>query len=309
MEHQEHLVLFSGRTEGLFAEESVWNRSYSMQTRHFHSELELYFLIEGERYYFVDQNTYHLGPHTGILIGKNRIHKTSAWREKPEHRRFLLEYSRIPYESLLKSLGYPDFEQFGNTLSGPVEFEEEAWTKVMSFITDLEDMMRSGRERSSVVLKGMELLDYYAVYAGSRRKESEDRTQVEQSGERTERIHQIIDEIAQYLQQHYSENIRLDDLADQFYISRSRMTHMFKQITGFTVMEYLAFVRIREAEKKLRGTTASVTEISGETGFGNVTYFERVFRGTTGLSPLQYRKKHGRKKEEDRTAGRTNSAQ
>ena len=101
MENQGRIILFSGKTEGLSAEEAGWNSSFSMQTRHFHSELELYILMEGERYYFVDQNTYHLVPHTGILIGRNRIHKTSVCPENPAHRRFLLEYSPNPYDMLL----------------------------------------------------------------------------------------------------------------------------------------------------------------------------------------------------------------
>lgn len=67
---------------------------------------------------------------------------------------------------------------------------------------------------------------------------------------------------------------------------------MFKQITGFTVVEYLSFVRVRKAEGLLCETDLSITEIAGETGVGNVTYFERVFRTATGLAPLQYRKKN-----------------
>ena len=292
MENQGRIILFSGKTEGLSAEEAGWNSSFSMQTRHFHSELELYLLMEGERYYFVDQNTYHLVPHTGILIGINRIHKTSVCPENPAHRRFLLEYSPNPYDMLLKGLHYPDFEGFGSEFAGPVCFEQDEWERVCLLITELKEKMTAGEARSSVVLKGMELLDFYAICARRRKMENSGKPQGLVPGKETERIHQVIDEIAQYLQQHCSESIRLDELSVKFYISRSRMTYMFKQITGFTVVEYLSFVRVRKAEGLLCETDLSITEIAGETGFGNVTYFERVFRTATGLAPLQYRKKN-----------------
>ena len=152
--------------------------------------------------------------------------------------------------------------------------------------------MTAGEARSSVVLKGMELLDFYAICARRRKMENSGKPQGLVPGKETERIHQVIDEIAQYLQQHCSESIRLDELSVKFYISRSRMTYMFKQITGFTVVEYLSFVRVRRAERLLCETDLPITEIAGETGFGNVTYFERVFRTATGLAPLQYRKKN-----------------
>ncbi|MGO5210261.1 helix-turn-helix domain-containing protein, partial [Bacillota bacterium LCP21S3_D8] len=145
---------------------------------------------------------------------------------------------------------------------------------------------------SSLNMKGMELLDFYAICARRRKMENSGKPQGLVPGKETERIHQVIDEIAQYLQQHCSESIRLDELSARFYISRSRMTYMFKQITGFTVVEYLSFVRVRRAEGLLCETDLSITEIAGETGFGNVTYFERVFRTATGLAPLQYRKKN-----------------
>ena len=144
MENQGRIIVFSGKTEGLSAEEAGWNSSFSMQTRHFHSELELYFLMEGERYYFVDQNTYHLVPHTGILIGRNRIHKTSVCPENPAHRRFLLEYSQNPYDMLLKGLHYPGFEGFGSEFSGPVCFRQDEWERVCLLITELKEKMTAG---------------------------------------------------------------------------------------------------------------------------------------------------------------------
>lgn len=93
-----------------------------------------------------------------------------------------------------------------------------------------------------------------------------------------------------YLNDHYREDITLDDLAEKFYISRSYLTRIFKETTGITVVQYLTVVRIRQAARLLRETDSPITEIADLCGFGNVTYFEKVFNRIRGMTPRQYRK-------------------
>ena len=93
-----------------------------------------------------------------------------------------------------------------------------------------------------------------------------------------------------YLNDYYREDITLDDLAEKFYISRSYLTRIFKETTGITVVQYLTVVRIRQAARLLRETDSPITEIADLCGFGNVTYFEKVFNRIRGMTPRQYRK-------------------
>ena len=96
--------------------------------------------------------------------------------------------------------------------------------------------------------------------------------------------------VALYLQNHLAESCSLDELSAHFFISRSRLTRMFKSVTGFTVNEYLTVYRVRSAKTLLDKTDLSITEISLRAGFGNITYFERVFKRLTGMTPMQYKK-------------------
>lgn len=73
-------------------------------------------------------------------------------------------------------------------------------------------------------------------------------------------------------------------------MSRSYLSRIFRKVTGFSVVEYLNFVRVRKAQELLKGSRMRITEISESTGFGNITYFERVFRSLSGQSPAQYRR-------------------
>jgi YesN/AraC family two-component response regulator len=70
-----------------------------------------------------------------------------------------------------------------------------------------------------------------------------------------------------------------------YYLSR-----FFKEATGFTFVEYLNSVRIKEAKRLLERSSMKVKLISRKVGFGSVTHFGRVFKLVTGHTPLYYRK-------------------
>ena len=103
-------------------------------------------------------------------------------------------------------------------------------------------------------------------------------------------MQKTIQDVSIYLQEHYTENLTLDNMAKQFHISKSSLTTNFKKMTGLTIKEYVRLYRIRKARQLLLKTNLSITEIALQTGFGNVTYFERVFKTFYEMSPLRFRK-------------------
>ena len=102
-------------------------------------------------------------------------------------------------------------------------------------------------------------------------------------------IYRSVHEVTAYLNDHYREDLTLEDLAEKFFISRFYLTRIFKETTGITVVQYLTVVRIRQAARLLRETDSPITEIADLCGFGNVTYFEKVFHRIRGMTPRQYR--------------------
>ena len=98
-------------------------------------------------------------------------------------------------------------------------------------------------------------------------------------------------EIIQYIMEHYSEVYGLEDLAGIFYMD-------FKEVTNFTVNEFINCQRIGHARDMLLDESLSMEEISQKLGYERLSYFDRVFKKYVGMSPLQYRKSK-RKKNED----------
>jgi YesN/AraC family two-component response regulator len=100
-----------------------------------------------------------------------------------------------------------------------------------------------------------------------------------------------ISPILNYIQDHISEPLSLDELSSQFFINKFHMCHLFKAATGFSVMEYIIHCRILKARKLLRHG-ARVQEAGESVGFQNNAHFIRTFRKLTGTSPKRYAKEY-----------------
>jgi two-component system response regulator YesN len=95
-----------------------------------------------------------------------------------------------------------------------------------------------------------------------------------------------------FLEEQYPDPaLALSTIADHVYVSSCYLSHLFKQVTGSTVTEYLNKVRIRAAQKLLKQTQLKIYEIAEQVGFNDSHYFSIVFKKLTGVSALEYRDK------------------
>ena len=86
------------------------------------------------------------------------------------------------------------------------------------------------------------------------------------------------------------QNISLDELASRFFLSKYYICRVFKEITGYTVSEYINIHRVQNAKRYLEETDYSVAEISDLVGYGSMTHFEKTFKTYMTIPPLKYRK-------------------
>ena len=106
----------------------------------------------------------------------------------------------------------------------------------------------------------------------------------------TEKAPQNTLSVHQYLTEHYTEKITLDNLCFLFGTNKTTLCRDFKSEYGKTVLTFINDMRIKEAKTMLRKKNASVTEISEKLGFESIHYFCRLFKQSTGQSPTQYAK-------------------
>lgn len=97
--------------------------------------------------------------------------------------------------------------------------------------------------------------------------------------------------VKRYIDEHFSENITLDVLADNSHINKYYLSHAFAQEYGIAPINYLIARRITESKYFLLNTDHSLSKISALLGFSSPSYFAQVFHKAEGVSPSVYRKK------------------
>ena len=95
-----------------------------------------------------------------------------------------------------------------------------------------------------------------------------------------------------YLYRHYTEPVRLTDIADLLHLHRSVVSKLFRDATGKTFRDCLIDLRLAAACRMLTGTAMSVTDICYASGFETYSHFMRTFRAHFGISPLTFRREH-----------------
>lgn len=116
----------------------------------------------------------------------------------------------------------------------------------------------------------------------------------EQSGE-PERIAKdkaCFDSVIRFMKEHYTQEIKLDELAAMTFLSRNYFCSVFKECTGLTVMEYVQNLRVEEACRLLNDDTLKIIDIAEKVGYRDLKFFNKIFKKITGKTPREYRSAH-----------------
>ncbi len=294
-------LVFEKRIPGLRVSEAVRHHRFIMRSRHVHETIELHFNLEGQRLMFVDRETYSLSPHSAIVVNHNLIHRTStAPGFPPDHHNFILQLDRSCFDQILRVAGLRGFDDFGERFNGVATFDDSEWQLILSVISEFKAMCEEDKMGAAVSMEDahaflyLQALELVSIFAKARRRLLHTELEANQKAvpETVVKtgVHQKVHEVALYLQTHIHESVSLEELAQRFFMSRSYLTRSFRNITGFSVVEYMTYIRIQKAQQLLLESDRSITEIADLCGFGNITYFEKVFKEATGQTPVQYRK-------------------
>ncbi|RXZ79704.1 helix-turn-helix domain-containing protein [Paenibacillaceae bacterium] len=98
-----------------------------------------------------------------------------------------------------------------------------------------------------------------------------------------------VEEALHYLSRHMRERITVDDIAQAVGLSSSRLSHLFKEVTGATIVNMLNEMRIRQAAVLIRHAGRTASEAAYEVGFQNYNHFAALFHRQVGSSPREYR--------------------
>ena len=98
--------------------------------------------------------------------------------------------------------------------------------------------------------------------------------------------------VINYISQHYTDKIYIDELSSIIMVSPDYFTKMFRDSIGKTPIGYINGIKVNRSMQLLISTDKSIAEIADEIGFYNANYFHKIFKQYMGESPLAYRKAH-----------------
>jgi len=102
----------------------------------------------------------------------------------------------------------------------------------------------------------------------------------------------LVMQVQKYIEEHILEQISLKAVAKLFYTDMYYLSHLFKEVSGFTFKEYIILQRLSRAKDLLVHTNQNITDVAMNSGFGNVNHFIRIFKKQENMTPLQYRKNY-----------------
>jgi YesN/AraC family two-component response regulator len=279
-------IIFEESSNGITIDRIIRSYNYNMPTKHFHDEYELYYLLEGERYYFIEQQSFYIKKGTVVLVNKGQIHKTS-FVNTTYHDRILIELKEEPFATFFNSIGELNIDELFTKHSGIFKLDEKGQRYVEILLNGIATEIHNKLigYQTSVMTKLASLFIFLLRNQNDVSSES-NTTKI------TTSKHKKVDEVASYIVNNYTNGISLDAIAKHFFVSKCYLSRIFKEVTGFTINEYINIHRIQKAQELIVNSDSNITEISKLVGFENISYFEKVFKKYTETSPLKYRKQN-----------------
>lgn len=250
---------------------------------HRHGEYELNFVAncEGARR-VVGDSIETLGQYDLVLIGHGIEHGWEQHECKSDKiREITIQFSPELFgESLLAKTQLASIRRMLEISSNGIAFTCEGIMRVYNRLDSLTKI-ESGFYR---MLELMSILHELAEDGHYRKLSSSSFVSVKPSVD-SRRVQKVKD----YINAHYKEDIRLNELAELVGMTPSAFSRFFKLRTGRSISDYVIDIRLGHATRQLVDSTTSVAEICYGCGFNNVSNFNRIFKKKKGNSPKVFR--------------------
>lgn len=252
---------------------------------HTHNEYELYLQLEKESNYYIGPTCYHLKRGYMLIINNNEIHKCPNVGDMNFRRAtvyfnptYMNNISIYSNTDLLSCFKHPIGKK------NLIVLDEEQLGVVVEYIDDMVKYQNStayadGTKALIALIRLLVLIN--RIYSTTT---FENGITSKQQSSYLNRIYPIIS----YIDDHYAENLSLENIANALGMNKYTISHIFKQVTGSTIHNYISLKRISCA-KALLLEGKNVTETCYLSGFNDYSNFIRRFKAETGMTPGEYK--------------------
>lgn len=257
--------------------EIQYARSNSNYNIHYHYDHEIIYITRGKCEMTVNEKKYIAKSGDVILICNLENHRTEVLEEPYE--RYIVKIKPSELGNTLKSVRLTAMlKKRHESFSHCLKMDSPAFSLLFEKI-QREKSEKSedefSEELSKMYLKEI-MINILRAYEENFPKE-------------LNKTDELIILAESYIDKNFSEDIKISELANKFFLNKYYFSHCFKEFSGMSPKQYLTQVRMNNALKLLKSTELTVSEAATSCGFSDVNNFIRLFKKSFGVTPKEYR--------------------
>ncbi len=258
--------------------------SVNMEFQHLHPYYEIFFFLSPNASHLIEGVPYNIRMGDFVLLAPSVMHKSIYYKGEPS-KRVIIDFM-YPLDNPDTADAYKEILKPFHADMPIYRFNFEDQKRLTDILNNLFLFSRDHKyygnpaDEFYIHTKFQEFLyTLYEIHERNQYKNEQSYNSIEQK----------MYEVSSYIHAHYDEDISLDSLSEQFFISSSYLSREFKQVTGFNLSNYIQLTRIKNAQYRLVSSNDKISQIAQECGFSSFSQFNRVFNKISGTSPREYR--------------------
>lgn len=266
----------------------VWRQhgaSYEHNQLHRHNCLEMMYIVMGAGICYINGKPYPASRGDLFIMSGKDTHEFVMEREFYFYN-IMLSPDIFNAEELSVLRNFPDFAQWLDNIPGG----DKKYTFMPPTCDDLENKIETSAAEFRIRGNGFELngrAAFVLFLISALRQISNAHLKNNDTS-----LDSAISRTINYINLHAAEPLTLRHLAEEAHVAPSTLSRAFKKSTGDTIFDYIGKVRIGRAQFELEHTGKSISQIAGDLGYYDSSYFSNVFRRHAGMSPREYRNRY-----------------
>lgn len=263
----------------------IFQDNLNKSTWHYHDYYEISFITEGTGKRIVADSIEEFQPGDLVFIGRNLPHTWIVDKDQltPNERKLEMVFLQFKPEALIPELfSLPEFKNAAQALrlsEGGIRITGETLNIVSHIMLQLPYL--NYFERFLEFFKLMDIIGQSTNLIPLATKEYIQK-QFHSKNKRIQTIHN-------FLMKNYRESIDLKQIAEVANMAEGSLCRFFKMHVGITIFEYLNQIKVEFASNLLMDNNLSILDVAIDSGFNNMSHFNKQFKLITGVTPKEYR--------------------
>ena len=259
---------------------------------HWHNSFELIEVVEGKFYCNVDGSEFLINKGNICIINRGRLHHIYT----EDHNAFKCRKKTIIFNPDYFIKDQNIYEKYILPLLEKDAFAHIQFNIKKGIGLDINTLMKEIEALEDEKPIGYELEEYSLIYKVIRYLYLAYQSSKQSIHTAYDANVQIQRNMTSFIHEHFGSKIGLEDIAEAGQVSKSTCIRLFHKYTGKSPIDFLNNYRLQMSAEKLVTTSEQITEIAYACGFGQPSYFNRLFLKEYNMTPNQYRKQHARMK-------------